>query len=341
MVDWIRVDASKTVFAVSEVDEIKRAADVLCATVEREFALLPAPNNSRMICYVTLASPSYEWGLRVLLRSLRKVSQVPVIVLSSQRWIFECSEPNVLFVEVPGLNNVLLKPQRDEFRETLTKLWVFGLTCFRRVTFVDVDCLFLRSIDDLFDLDDFVCGADYVVNSTERGFNSGLLSFEPTRELRDYIFEQAPHTPSRDGGDQGLLNELLRSRVRLLPPEYDVLRHFHHYGGVELKRSEVRMIHYIVKKPWELGARESLDLALADLDDLWTSQLTHDELLELVASWRRTVHISRWNAAVDAAARQRRARRRQRTRIIITIAAILLGLVFFYFGYIVGGAHRV
>src|SRR5262249_22941565 len=191
-------------------------------------------------------------------------------------------------LEVPGLVHSSYQPQRTEFKETLTKLWVFGLTCFRRITFIDADCLFVRSIDDLFDMQGFVAGADYVLDADPGGFNSGLLSFEPTHALRDLIFEQAQHTASVDGGDQGLLNEVLRSQVRLLPPEYDLMRHFHAHAGIELKRSKTRMIHYIVKKPWDLWIREPGDLALADLDDLWTKQLTHDELLELVAWWRRS-----------------------------------------------------
>jgi len=330
LVDWITIPAEKAVLLLSEVEEIKRISDTLCAVVERQFA----KKCESGVCYVTLASPSYEWGLRVLLRSLREVSQVPVIVLSARRWNFGCEEPDVLFVEVPGLVNPSYRSDRGEFAETLTKLWVFGLTCFRRIIFVDADCLFLRSIDDLFDADGFLAGPDYVLSPAQAGFNSGLFSFQPTRELRDLVFEQAQHTDSADGGDQGVLNELLRSRVRLLPPEYDVLRHFHHYAGAELKRSEMRLIHYIVKKPWELASREAGDVALSDLDDLWTKQLTRDELLSLIAWWRRTQPVPLLYREQYI---RRRKRRRRRNRAIIAAGVILAAVVFFGLGYLVAG----
>src|SRR5262249_48913998 len=189
------------------------------------------------------------------------------------------------------------------------------------------------SIDDLFDMQGFVAGADYVLDADPGGFNSGLLSFEPTHALRDLIFEQAQHTASVDGGDQGLLNEVLRSQVRLLPPEYDLMRHFHAHAGIELKRSKTRMIHYIVKKPWDLWIREPGDLALADLDDLWTKQLTHDELLELVAWWRRSQYLPRWNQEAS----NRRRRRRQRNQVIIALGAIMIALISFWIGNVVAG----
>jgi Glycosyl transferase family 8 len=332
MVDWITIPADKSRLAVSEVDQIKRVADRMCAAVESQSAYFCKSETT--VCYVTLASPTYEWGLRVMLRSLRKVSQVPVLVLSSRRWTFRCDEPGVLLLEVPALVSSQYKPLRQEYLETLTKLWVFGLTCFRRITYVDADCLFLRSIDDLFDVNGFVAGGDYVLDATREGLNSGLFSFQPTRALRDEIFEQAHHTPSVDGGDQGLLNELLRPRVRLLPPEYDLMRHYHYYAGAELKRSETRMIHFIMKKPWELWAREPIDLALVELDDLWTSQLTRDELIDLVASWRRTQFIPRWD--VEAQTR-RRKRRHWRNRIVIALGIVLVALVFFWLGRFVAG----
>jgi len=328
-VDWITISANKASLALSEVEEIKRISDTLCAVVEREFA----EKYESEVCYVTLASPSYEWGLRVLLRSLRGISQVPMIVISARRWNFACEEPDVLFVEVPGLVNPDYRPNRDEFAETLTKLWVFGLTCFRRVTFVDADCLFLHSIDDLFDADGFLAGPDYVVSAAQKGFNTGLFSFQPTRELRDLIFERAQHTHSADGGDQGVLNELLRPRVRLLPPEYDVMRYFHYYAGLELKRSEMRLIHYIVKKPWDLSNREPSDDALSDLDDLWTQQLTRDELLALIAWWRRTQNLPLLNQEHYI----RRRKRRRRNRALIAAGVILMAIVSFWLGHIVAG----
>jgi Glycosyl transferase family 8 len=323
---WITVPANNAIIKVSDVAEIQQVSDAFRGAVEHAWA----GKYAKSICYVTLCSSDYEWGLRVLLRSLRKVSSVPLIVIAARRWSVQCDEPDVLFVEVPALVNPQYEPHRREYSETLTKLWVFALTCFHRVTFVDADCLFLHSIDDLFDQSGFLAGADYVVNSTQHSFNSGLLSFAPTPALRDLIFEQAQHAASPEGADQGLLNTLLQSKVRLLPPEYDLMRHYNYYGGIKVNRDEIRMIHYIVKKPWELAVRETSDLSLIDLDDLWTKQLTRDELLALIGEWRRRQHLSVWHQEEQI----RSQRRRRRNRIIIIAGFFTAAAVFFGLGYL-------
>jgi glycogenin glucosyltransferase len=335
MVEWITVPASKTIYSLSEVDETKRIADALCATVEAEFARW-RNLSAETVCYVTLASPSYDWGLRVMLRTLRRVSKAPVIVLSAQRWTLECDEPDVLALEVPKLVNPRYKPERPEYGETLTKLWAFALTCFRRVTYVDADCLFLQSIDNLFDMTGIVAGPNYSLSADQKGFNSGLFSFEPQRSLRDFIFERAHHTPSPEGADQGLLNELLAPQVRLLPPEYNVLSPYHRYAGKELKRSDIRIIHYIGEKPWQLRDRQAANgLGSAELEDLWTQQLTRDELLDLIGWWRLNPYPRRGDEELKA----RRARRR-RKRIMTWLAAVLIGLLLLWLGYFAAGILR-
>jgi lipopolysaccharide biosynthesis glycosyltransferase len=294
--------------------------------------------------YVTLASPDYEWGLRILLRSLRRLSSVPVIVLAAPRWSIDCAEEDVVFIDVPSLSNAAYKPDRHEFGATLTKLWIFGLTRFRRITFVDADMLLLKSIDDLFERTGFWAAADYVQDSARRGFNSGLMSFEPTVELRDSIYENAASAKSFDHGDQGLLNTLLWSQVRILPPEYSLLRHYDFFAGVELRRDQVRSIHYINKKPWELWYRESADAALSDLDDLWTRELSHDELRGLVSTWRRRQYVAeraRFEARTDPrTARRKQVERRRRVRRRTFIAAaVLLAAVFFAIGFLWAKIH--
>src|SRR5205814_4765734 len=121
---------------------------------------------------------------------------------------------------------------------------------------------------------------------------------------------------SFDQGDQGLLNTLLWPEVYTLPAEYSLLRHYDFFGGVELKRDLVRSIHFINKKPWELWYRESADAFLSALDDLWTKQLSHDELLALVSTWRRRQYIgerARFESRSDprAVRRQEVLRRRR------------------------------
>ena len=150
----------------------------------------------------------------------------------------------------------------------------------------------VRSIDDLFDETGLCCAADCIEESDVRRLNSGLIAFDPSRDLRDLLFEKADQTDSYDHGDQGLLDNILRSRVKYLPSEYNLTRHYAFFHGPEASIKAVRVIHYIVKKPWELWYRETPDVALIELDDLWTEQLSHEELLQLVSYWRRRQFIA-------------------------------------------------
>jgi len=188
---------------------------------------------------------------------------------------------------VPGLFNEQYRPDRSEFANTLTKLWIFGISCLDRIVFLDADCLVLKSIDDLFDEGSLRCAADCVEDSETRRLNSGLIAFAPSAELRDLVFGKAYDTASYDHGDQGLLDNILRANVKYLPSEYNLTRHYALLHGPEASLDAARVIHYIVKKPWELWYREIPDVALTELDDLWTAQLSHEELLQLVAYWRR------------------------------------------------------
>jgi hypothetical protein len=326
MVEWTEIAAPRHSINVSDVAALGGVADALLAAIrERHPAILQWSNGRPPVAYVTLASPSYHWGLRVLLRSLRRVSQAPVIVLVGQRWDFECPEDAVVFVEVPNLTNRDYQPDRHEFGVVLTKLWMFALTDFHRLTFIDADSLILRSLDDLFAFSGFWASADFTTDSKRQGFNSGLISFEPTPELRDRIFHDAATTKSFDHADQGLLNALMWDSVRILPAEYSVLRHFHYFAGPELKRDRLRAIHYIVKKPWELWYREITDAGLSDLDDLWTSELSREELLALIAFWRRQQFFAE-RARFEGARKQSK---RRRNRVLFIIGGLLIAAAFF------------
>lgn len=271
---------------VSDVAAVMSAAGRIDYQV-RALVVPAAGPARRKECYLTYATPEYALGLTVLLRSLRRHSERPIVVLVDRVWTFKSDVPNVFFVLVPRLGNSRYAPERHEIRATLTKLWAFGLVSLDRVVFLDADCLVLRSIDDLFELSGLWCPPDYVEDAASTRFNSGMMAFDPTPSLRDKIYAGAHLAPSYDHGDQGLLNSLVFSEVNFLPPEYSVARHYGFFHGAEMRPADVRVIHYIVKKPWDLWYRETPDLALCDLDDKWTAELDHPELLALVSQWRR------------------------------------------------------
>jgi glycogenin len=290
---WLESRYSVNRLSVRDIDVTKQVSEQIDQYVGSLVNQNPLFVRSGKKCaYVTLASPTYDFGLKVLLSSLRRHSSIPVIVLVTRRWEFRTNAENLFFLEVPTLFNDKYQSHRVELGQTLTKLWVFGLTSLDRIVFLDADCLVRQSVDDLFDRSGFCCAPDYIEDAATARFNSGVMAFEPSKEIRDLIYEKAYSTDSYDHGDQGLLNNLLAPIVKFLPVEYNLTRHYSFYCGPDTRPSSARIIHYIVKKPWELWYREMPDVALLELDALWTAQLSHADLLELVSMWRRRQFIA-------------------------------------------------
>lgn len=279
-----RVETLLAGYSVSQVT----AVDAVCAALDSTVAQLLADVPSHGEAFVTFATPEYRFGLIVWLRSLRKISDRPAIVLVSRPIALPQDIANVYMVQVPALTAETYSFERSEFQHVLSKLWVFALTSLKRVVFVDADCLFLKPVEELFARPGFLVCPDYVEHRKSEKFNTGVLAFSPSEELRQLVFGQLALVDSDDGGDQGALNVILADIVEFADEKFNVLRHFHYFagpGGI----SDMRIVHYIVKKPWELQYRETPDAMLVELDDLWTRFLDPDERLELIAHWRRSV----------------------------------------------------
>jgi glycogenin len=297
-----------------------------------------SPGKPR-ICYVTVGTPDYDWGVRVLLRSLRRTTSVPIIILMTSPWQVRTEVSDVYAVEVPTLIRSDEHREREEFGSTYSKLWTFGLSGFDRIVFLDADVLVLKSLDALFRERDFLVCRDSVELANPNRFNSGLLAFTPSDELFDKIKEQAADAHSYDGGDQGLLNSIFRSDVRYMNSEANTLKHYMFFSNSDLNQNDVRAIHYIVKKPWEIWYREITDAFTVNSEDVWTRFLTLSELQALVSQWRRNQFLAeRWR--FDATRVSSRGGNplglRLRHFAAITILAILFSLTLFVAGLFVG-----
>jgi hypothetical protein len=277
-------------------------ADARIALAKAVEALLDTDlfdGQPRAEAYVTFATPDYHWGLIAWLRSLRKVSGRPVIILAPSELDIPEDIRNVVVLITPALGHRRVTADRAEFANAFAKLWIFAMTPLKRLVFVDVDCLFLKSLDSLFEGSGMLVAPDYVEHKRSHRFNSGMMAITPTRVLEDEIFAKAADAETYDGGDQGTLNSILLDRVTFVPHTFNLLRHYHYFSAGQ-SLPDARLIHFIVKKPWELTYRETPDALLVDLDDLWTSHLTHDELKALVAHWRREVFYKSERAKIES-----------------------------------------
>lgn len=104
--------------------------------------------------------PSYVPGLLVLHRTLRSVSKYPLVVLvteslpeSYRALIRRCGMEVLAIDHLSPKQHAGFNAKFERFADTWTKLQVFGLDQFERLVLIDADTIFLRGMDELFDME--------------------------------------------------------------------------------------------------------------------------------------------------------------------------------------------
>lgn len=90
---------------------------------------------------------------------------------------------------------------RDRFDLVMTKLYIFNMTQYHRIVFMDADTLVVGDLSPLFS-----CGQFCATYINPCHFNVGLMLITPNTSLFLDMIHQLPNLPSYDGGDQGFLN---------------------------------------------------------------------------------------------------------------------------------------
>ena len=92
---------------------------------------------------------------------------------------------------------------------------------------------------------------------THRLINSGVVVLEPSQEQHDNIHTFILQHPERVAQyrfpDQDLLADVYSERVQMLPWHYNALKTLRQCHPDLWNDDEVRIIHYILDKPWLLG----------------------------------------------------------------------------------------
>ena len=204
--------------------------------------------------YATLVDGDYIIGACALARSLASSTDVPLVAMYHDPGIGRVLSrlPNVIPRKIEPLSNPHAHGQR-RFSGTYSKLRVFDLLEYDRVVFIDADCVVTKPVDDLFTTDGF-CAAPNWGNEITPHFNSGVFAFSPSPQLQERVYSGITVHPSYDGGDQGFLNALFSEEWRPLPPEYNTLKRLlvRHPNLVNL--SDVKILHFVGRKPWDLEA---------------------------------------------------------------------------------------
>ena len=262
------------------------------ATKSRSLAAkAPATPAGRRYAYVTHADGRYGLGAIALARSLERHSDHKLIVLHSDEFAphYLSHVPNVELRHVDRIMNPSREGQ-SRFSATYTKLRVFEIEGYDRLTFIDSDAVVLQPIDDLFEASGFCAAPDLGLEPVpaKRSFNSGVFSFDTARTDFAHILNSSLSFQSDDGGDQGFLNKYFEGEVTYLPVAYNTLKRALVYHPELISISDVKVLHYVgAVKPWDvIGTYEREYL---HMNAHWATQLTDED-------WRKvyfaTIHFA-------------------------------------------------
>eukprot|EP00271_Cylindrocystis_brebissonii_P022362 TRINITY_DN8584_c1_g3_i1.p1 TRINITY_DN8584_c1_g3~~TRINITY_DN8584_c1_g3_i1.p1 ORF type:complete len:512 (+),score=70.51 TRINITY_DN8584_c1_g3_i1:779-2314(+) len=170
-------------------------------------------NGSFRNAYVTSmycgTARDYEFHVasRVLFFKLRRMSpQADLVVLLSSdcpsTWLQTYQSDGLIVKIVHDVANPYTGQRKfnRRFIFTLNKLYAWSLYEYERVVMLDVDNIFLRNADELFQ-----CGDFCAVFINPCIFHTGLFVVKPSNETFNKMLRDVGRIKSGDGGDQGFL----------------------------------------------------------------------------------------------------------------------------------------
>lgn len=179
---------------------------------------------------------------------------------------------NIILHEVPHIG----KPSQSTGsweQSQYTKLSVWSLTHYRKVFYIDADCIVLADLSAIFERDcEFAAAPDVFPPDC---FNAGVFLLRPSLQVFRFLLSRIPQTESYDGGDTGFLNEILREQwwrgsESRLEYTWNCQRILHWFTVKRttgywdhLVRRGIKILHYSSSpKPWETMGKPGGDLEL-------------------------------------------------------------------------------
>jgi hypothetical protein len=244
--------------------------------------------DGKRCAFVTLVvGDGFRYGAQALASSLAKVTDVPLVVLClPETDKTGLLRENVVLLDVDGVPNPnKLEAKNQRFLHTYSKLRVFELEYWDRLVYVDADAIVLKNIDDLFALPGFAAAPDLGLDLNFERFNSGVFSCSPSAAVFADMLESLSATTSYDGGDQGFLNEYF-PQPRYLDRNYNVLKRLYVHHPALFRWDDVKVLHYVGVKPWDVFLDDYRDARYEALEERWFSFLSNEQLLDLAKRGR-------------------------------------------------------
>ncbi|CAI5486826.1 unnamed protein product [Closterium sp. Naga37s-1] len=165
-----------------------------------------------------------------------------------------------------------------------SKLWMWTLTEYHRLVYVDADLLVLSSLDELFCRDELTAAPDTIPPDR---FNSGLMVVAPSDDTFRDMLSKVATTKSPNVGDQGFLNNYFsdwysQGPSHHLPYAFNPLVRLSGWEGWDkFVQPQLRVLHFSGStKPWNTMEDKQFPTTRS-LDHIWLA--AHSDMLKALA----------------------------------------------------------
>jgi glycogenin glucosyltransferase len=228
---------------------------VITATIFIHFTIKPRqipsdpPPSLNPYAFATLTTPAFCMGAVAVGHQLRKLHGFKYDLLClvtpdvNETWVTILSQWWRV-IRVPNY-----KPY-PTFRRSWAKLFLWNLTEYQKLVYLDTDMLVLGTLDDLFQYPMLSCVSDPMPPQI---CNTGVLVIEPRAGLIDEMKKVVIEKQLFQGvGDQGFINAFFEGFTPL-PPKYNIPR-TQSLGLAQFLRTKMtKIVHMVCKKPWKCG----------------------------------------------------------------------------------------
>lgn len=224
------------------------------------------------IAFVFCADRSFLVGLNKLYKSLVKynswISTYDKVLLTDNVDSYED-------FKIVDCSNIKYNCPKERFKKTFYKLYIFNLTDYDRIIFIDSDILCLGDIslflNQQLDLPFYAAKDDGF--KLKESINSGVMLVNKPL-ISNKVFEQISELAKKQQvkknyGDQQVINEyikLYKVKTGILDTKYNALKrlYIHQKNTWNKIKDDIRLLHFVGDKPWNPEDEE-----YSELNKLW------------------------------------------------------------------------
>lgn len=234
--------------------------------------------------FVTICNKSYLIGLEVLLKSLVENNprvieeEIPFTVMSNELTEDDLTTAKKIYNNLTLLNYDIskydkieqLKDSKQMVFGDYSKYEIFSLEHLDKIIFLDSDTLVLGNIDYLIDYDgDLGAVRELYIDQ----YNTGVMVIGKKYINKKITFDLINLTliyGITEHLDQDIINNYFMDVIQEMPISYNFLKTYHKPMFKNSKIAKhIKILHYIVKKPWQNKPLVPLEEGTIWLERYW------------------------------------------------------------------------